>query len=309
MTRNLGLAAVFVTVLAVSSQAQESGKRDRNTGGNGGDHEAWMLVNHGLEMLIDGSNMQLTAREIVSRAAAETGRAPGRQGASSIQQLQEEARQAMEDGNRMVENARNALHDRGRSSHEARICEAAEQFSMTLRTLASQNLTSPAQGQPARAANPNANQPGINPGQPAQAAAGNALSTADVASIALITEAVKEAIDACNLNHFTRHSGNGSSAAEQLQEHAGKMAKHSEQCLQRIESSLGPRTNPSNVPQTNPPRTGRDPAARQGNVPGGQPQTASVQTLAHQARELVQLIEEGKGSKNEAREHNDHSRK
>lgn len=302
--KTVGLAALLLAALAASARAQESGKRDRDTGGS--DHDTRMLINHGLDMLIDGGNMQLTAREVVSRAAAETGRAPAQPGATSIQQLQEEARQDMESGNRMIADARNALRDR--NSDDARLCEAAERFSTTLRTLASQNLASPVPAQPARVANPN--QPQINPARPALAPVANGLSSADVASIALIDEAVKEAIDACNLKHFTSTSGSGSSGSEKLQEHARKMATHSEQCLQRMEASLSPRSNPNEIPRANPPRTGRAPAAQPGADPTAQPQQpATVQTLAHQARELVQLITEGKGSNEQPSDRNEKTRK
>lgn len=135
----LGLALTLggsPLALAQDAGARQKGGRDRDEASGG--QETATLINHALGMAIDGSQLQLMARETVSRAASETGKRPGEQGAEAVQRLQEEARQAMQDGARLLQEAREAA-DRG-DAPSRRLLSAADRYVTTLNALVGQPL-------------------------------------------------------------------------------------------------------------------------------------------------------------------------
>lgn len=216
--RAAGLAGLFILTLAGPSLAQNTNAAQGNAGRDA--HGARMLVHHALDMALEGSALQLTARALAANDAARADRKRS-EVSERLRDLQRDARQNFEGTNKMLADAYSIVRDEQQRAFTRRYYDAAARYTKTLYALIGEPLAKAEE---------------FGAGQDKEK--GMALTADDLATITLINHSVKEAIDACHLRRMTAHSAE-STATERLREHAKHMASRSQRCVEKLAGQGG----------------------------------------------------------------------
>jgi hypothetical protein len=228
-----------------------------------------------------------------------------------VQQLQRQARQEFETSNRLLSAADEDLRgqDGGaasrpedRSAWSRRLHTAANQYVQTLQALsgvqAGRSDASNSVGGQANQQNDRANAGG-RPGQDQNAEAGR-LNRTDAARVVLVNHAVRQALQAFEINQWTQAVGSQRAAvqgasAQRIQEHARQLASESRQILQSIQAGANRPDGGADDRRDNAGAGQRNDAA--GNQEAaGQYGQASVQMLAQQAQQVVDTLQRISGA-------------
>jgi hypothetical protein len=249
-----------------------------------GSQDAQMLIGHALAMALEGSTLDALAQQSGGSLGATGGpgtggSGPGGQGRSrseagpggdgrsvgmmdqglSARQLLDHSRWAWEASDRLLRQAA----DQGGST-EQRFHRATLLYVMTLRAAGSPATY--AAGGPRREAGS-----GVGAGAALAGRGAGAMGGSDMTTVALINHAVKEALDSVKLKRMVHRMGSSESpAARALLAHAQEMDRESQQALRGLLRSGAGR-------------------AGKADLDGG---AGSIQVLAQQAQELVQVIRE-----------------
>jgi len=267
MFRRMGLLAVLLAigmtgaVGARAAQQKDDSKRDEarqkddsKRDEKSSDESTYKaMAAHALKMAIAGSSLQLGARRMGTQPV-QPGQVQPNQ--TRTQELLTEARTNFETANKLFTDVRNKVVNEKDSSRCKRFYNAAVRYVQTLTALSSEQPV-------ATATNPR--------GAPVAP-----LTTEDLASIRLINHSICEAMDACALKDFLRkHESGSSSGADTLRDHAKQMNASSERWINRLVQE---------IPATT---TGARPAQ-----PTGANAPPTVQSLAREAQQIIQLIQE-----------------
>jgi len=231
------------------------------------------LITHALCMTIDGAELQCTVHRLSSTGHEQDGDKDKRRDddksksthQQTIQKLRQSASREFENGSQLLRAASTTLGAEANAAAESpsawsrRLYTAANQYATTLRSLS-----------------------GISDKRSNDSGGGSSneskLSRTEGAQVALINQAVREAIDAFALSRTTNQQMIGNRAvampasAQQLQTHAREMATDSQQLIRDV----GAMANPSR----NEKQGDKD---KQGE--------ASVQTLAEQGQMIVDTLQ------------------
>jgi hypothetical protein len=254
--RAFGLAALCVGGTAIPASAQNPSP----AAARGDSQGPAVLVHHALDMAVAGSALQLTARGLASNDAARADRT-GSELAERVGDLQADARRNFEGTNTMLA-AAHALIQAGQGQGQSpaaaarRYYDVAARYTRTLYTVIGEPLAGSADF-----------------GAGTDEGKGKALTATDIATVTLINQAVKEAIDASHLRTMTAHGGEGT-ANDRLREHSSAMSAHCRRCVEKL--------------------------AGQGDA--GSDDTPTVGLLARQARGLLQILDDDQGKNASARD-------
>jgi hypothetical protein len=274
------VAAIAIGLVAADIRAVRAKDDDRKEQSSSAPTSQRVMISHALAMAIEGSSLQLAARQT---SAAQPGQpqqpgqvqpALGAQTQARIQELQNDGRANFDSASKLFNDVREQVASDKSDASCRRFYDAAARYTQTLSSLLSQ--------QPSR----------IDPQQRtagAPAATQGWITNDDIATIRLTNHAVMESLASCALQKYLEKEADKSSASETLRDHAKEMAAHSVRCIQKLAQEN--RAATGNVPAQ---------AAAANDV-------ASVQALARQAQELVQLIQDE--SKDQRQHSNESDRK
>lgn len=213
--RATGLAGLLILTLAGPTLAQNTNAAQGNAGRE--THGARMLVHHALGMAVEGSALQLAARELCANDAAGVDK-KGSESSERVRDLQRDARQSFEGTNKLLADAYAIVRDDQANSMTRRYYDAAARYTKTLYGVIGEPLANPENFGADRDKNKEQ---------------GKALTAADIATVTLINHAVKNAIDAAHLRRMTAHAAD-STANERLRDHAKQMAARSQRCVEKL---------------------------------------------------------------------------
>jgi hypothetical protein len=299
-----GLAGLLALALPGLLWAQEQETRARAAAGAGGspaEQDNQLLISHAIGTAINGSNLQLAAQQAAAQGRRQEGQDQGtaqqRQQQQQAQQqrrqqvvqlIQQQARQQFESSDRLLRTAKDNLGPEDRDNWSRRLYTVADQYTNTLRALAGGDATRAGRSdiQGGQGARERARgEQGEGPSSAREEISGGGLGRLEVASVALINNAVHDALEAFELRRATqeaRGARSQSAPVQQLREHARQMPSNSKEVLQRFLTTY----------------QGADDAAaeQQREARGGQrgeqrPGRASVRELAQQAQQVVETFE------------------
>jgi hypothetical protein len=223
-------AGLLPVVLGVPSPAaaQDAGKRVQPPGvtqpgavAPAVDRGERMMIGHALAMAIEGSSLQLAARQMASNEADRVDRS--KSAADRVQQLQQDARQSFEDANKLLRSSYDAVRDQQDGSRARRLYDAASRYTKTLYTLIGDPLVVSEKAEKGQ----------------------GGLSGSDIASIMLINHSIKEALDACSLRKSTRPQNASGGTTGILREHAKQMEEHATHCIEKVTGVAAPNADAS----------------------------------------------------------------
>jgi hypothetical protein len=317
------LAATAVGLSTARGQGQDSASK---SGGSTGQSNQ-LLITHALGMAIEGSELQLTIHQACSAGAAGTGDhaisgsgsagvnasaatnvAPGAAARSVSEdgrgcqiQLEHQVRKSFENSHELMTASerliRGETEARGDRAGASQLHAVANVYANSLNSIAREcgwdagskpaDRSTADQGQ-AEKGDSTRNRKGRD----AQVGSGEfQFTTADVTMFTLINHAVRESLNAFELNHSVRDMGANDAAVQQLRNHAKSMAADGRESVNEIVASLhenGPRTSGAASDDKAPGnRAGAARAESQAAGPGSQ-----IKTLAQQAREVIRVLDE-----------------
>jgi len=326
----LGAIGLSIATVAGLSNAMGQGRDSAGQGAGSTGQSTQLLIAHALDMAIEGTTMQLTIHQACGACAAEksdqatsgtgvsrvnaagtaaasggTARTKTENGETCQIQLQQHVRKSFEcshelmtTSNRLV---RGGAEGRGEQASSSRLYAAANLYSSSLFSIAKATGGWEAGWKPADRSR--ADQGQTNKAEPNQdrdrrsADASSSecrLTASDVTAVTLINHAVKESLNAFELNYSVRDIGSTDAAAEQLRSHANAMAAEARKSVNEIMKGLHEKGKSSsgaaNDDKTSGTRTGADKAENQAGSSG-----SHVQELAKQAREVVRVLDELSG--------------
>jgi hypothetical protein len=229
-----------------------------------------------------------------------------------VQQLQRQASQEFQASNRLLAAAEEDFRgqDGGAASREdgsawaRRLHTAAHQYVQTLQTLSGvqegrSDATNNSVGGQADQQNDRAGS-GARSGQGENNAEAGRLNRTDAARVVLVNHAVRQALQASEINQWTQAAGSQRAAvqgasAQRLQEHARRLASESRQILQSVQASANRGDRGADDRRDNADAGQRNQAA--GNQEAaGQHGQVSVQALAQQAQQVVDTLQRISGA-------------
>jgi hypothetical protein len=324
----LGAIGLSIATAAGLSAARGQGRdsADQRAGSTG--QCTQLLITHALDMAIEGSSLQLTSQQAHQKGAAGTSdhaisgtrrtsvngadaRDAARSGTASTTsdngqscqiQLEQHVRKSFESSHELMTASnlllRKGAEARGDEAKASRLYDAANSYATSLFSIARETYGWEAGSKPADRSN--ADQGRSNKSESNQdrdrssAHAGSGESrftTADLTAVALINHAVKESLNAFELNHSVRDIGSTDAAAEQLRSHAKAMAAEGRQSVKEILAGLDEKgkspSGAANDAKTPGNRAGAARAENQAGRAGSQ-----IEALAQQAREVIRELDE-----------------
>jgi hypothetical protein len=305
-----GLAGLLALALPSLLWAQEQETRARAAAGAGGspaEQDNQLLISHAIGTAINGSNLQLAAQQAAAQGRRQEGQDQGtaqqRQQQQEQQQqqqaqqqrrqqvvqlIQQQARQQFESSDRLLRTAKDNLGPEDRDNWSRRLYTVADQYTNTLRALAGVDSARAGRSdiQGGQGARERARgEQGEGPSSAREEISGGGLGRLEVASVALINNAVHDALEAFELRRATqeaRGARSQSAQVQQLREHARQMPSNSKEVLQRFLTTYQGADDAA-AEQQREARGGQRGEQRQGR--------ASVRELAQQAQQVVETFE------------------
>ncbi len=319
----LGLALATAAGLSAARGQDSAGQEAGSTG-----QSNQLLITHALGMAIEGSELQLSIHQASCAGAAQksdraiTGSiGAGANSASAANaasggsatpvsengrgcqiELEQQVRKSFETSHELMKASDRQLGGetaaRGDRAKAARLHAVATLYANSLFSIAKETNGSEASSKPAdrstaeagRAEKAESTQ--VRKGHSTEAGSGESqLTPADVTRFTLINHAVKESLNAFELNHSLRDMGANDPAAQQLRNHAKAMAADGRQSVTEILASLRTKdTTKSSTASDDKSLSNRAGAASAANQAGWS--GSQIQTLAQQAREVIRELDE-----------------